>query len=62
MTLVFADGQVAELPPARKDQLATSIWDTICPELDAGEPPESPAAGKPKTLRKKAGGTKGRHG
>ena len=62
VTLVFADGRVAELPPARKDQLATSIWDTICPELDAGEPPESPAAGKPKALRKKAGSTKGRHG
>ena len=33
VTLVFADGRAAELPPARKDFLAHSIWDRLAPEL-----------------------------
>jgi phosphopantothenoylcysteine decarboxylase/phosphopantothenate--cysteine ligase len=62
VTLVFADSRVVELPPARKDQLAASIWDTICRELDAGEPPDSPAAEEPRSLRRKARSRKVRHG
>ncbi len=62
VTLVFADGRVAELPPARKDQLARTIWDTICRELDAGEPPGRPAPSRQRGIRKVSGTTKGRHG
>jgi phosphopantothenoylcysteine decarboxylase/phosphopantothenate--cysteine ligase len=33
VTLVFADGRVVELPAARKDQLARTIWDKLRAEL-----------------------------
>lgn len=33
VTLVFSDGRVVELPSARKDQLARTIWDKLCHEL-----------------------------
>jgi phosphopantothenoylcysteine decarboxylase/phosphopantothenate--cysteine ligase len=62
VTLVFGDGRVAELPPARKDQLATAIWDRICRELEASEPLGDPVAEKPKTQGKQRGSAKGRHG
>jgi phosphopantothenoylcysteine decarboxylase / phosphopantothenate---cysteine ligase len=34
VTLVFADGRAVELPAARKDQLARTIWDKLRHELD----------------------------
>lgn len=34
VTLVFADGRVIDLPPARKDLIAQAIWDRIGPEID----------------------------
>ena len=48
VTLVFADGRAAELPPARKDVLAHAIWDRLAPELTATKAMVAPGSGSTK--------------
>jgi phosphopantothenoylcysteine decarboxylase/phosphopantothenate--cysteine ligase len=48
VTLVFADGRAAELPPARKDVLAHAIWDRLAPELTATDAMAAPGPGSTK--------------
>jgi phosphopantothenoylcysteine decarboxylase / phosphopantothenate---cysteine ligase len=62
VTLVFGDGRAIEFPAARKDQLATEIWDTIRLELATGDRAAAPAAGKTKKQRKRPASAKGSHG
>jgi len=50
VTLVFADGRAVELPAARKDLLARTIWDRLCPEI--ADPVRS--ASQPNQPRKSA--------
>lgn len=59
VTLVFADGRAIALPAARKERLATTIWDTIRPELDA--PSEAQGTRSAKPGRKRAASPKGAH-
>lgn len=61
VTLVFADGRAAELPPARKDQLARTIWDKLCHEL--AERADSARQTNPpeKSERKRPGRARGRN-
>lgn len=63
VTLVFADGRVAEMGPARKDVLAHAIWDRLAPELAgvAGAAEESSAQKKTKTTKKRADRAKEEH-
>jgi phosphopantothenoylcysteine decarboxylase/phosphopantothenate--cysteine ligase len=58
--LVFADGRALELPTARKDILARTIWDTIAPEL-AGRQSRVQAPAGPSARRKRAARTKEKH-
>ena len=64
VTLVFADGRCLDLPAARKESLARTIWDTIGPELaarqgPAQDQPEVPPEMKPKALGKRVRRAKG---
>jgi phosphopantothenoylcysteine decarboxylase/phosphopantothenate--cysteine ligase len=65
VTLVFADGRAAELPPARKDVLAHAIWDRLAPELAATEDASAAAADSTKKMTKqetrRAKRAKGKH-
>jgi phosphopantothenoylcysteine decarboxylase/phosphopantothenate--cysteine ligase len=57
VTLVFADGRALELPTARKDILAKTIWDTIASELAArqgrAQAPQGPSAKRKRPPRTK---------
>ncbi len=55
VTLVFADGRALELPPARKDELARTIWAKLCREIalrapasSAISPPDRPRRERPR--------------
>jgi phosphopantothenoylcysteine decarboxylase/phosphopantothenate--cysteine ligase len=48
VTLVFRDGRVIDLPPARKELLAQTIWDKIAQEF-AAPPRKTPNLEEPKT-------------
>jgi phosphopantothenoylcysteine decarboxylase/phosphopantothenate--cysteine ligase len=62
VTLVFADGRVTELPPARKDKLARAIWDTIARELAARQgPAHNPPGMAPKPKNRQNRRAKERH-
>jgi phosphopantothenoylcysteine decarboxylase / phosphopantothenate---cysteine ligase len=52
VTLVFADGRAIELPAARKDQLARTIWDKLRPEI------VGPSRSAPQTNQAKESGRK----
>jgi len=60
VTLVFRDGRVIDLPPARKELLAHAIWDKIAQEF-AAPPRKSPNLEEPKLDRKRASRAKGKH-
>lgn len=61
VTLVFADGRAVELPAARKDQLARSIWDKLCREI--ADPARSASSANParKPERKREDRAKGKN-
>jgi len=62
VTLVFADGRSNELPTARKDNLAKTIWDRICIELTEFERRGTKSVeSKSKTDKKLVRGAKGSH-
>jgi phosphopantothenoylcysteine decarboxylase/phosphopantothenate--cysteine ligase len=60
VTLVLRDGRVMDLPPARKEQLAQTIWDKIAQEF-AALPRKTPNLEEPKTDYKRANRAKGKH-
>jgi phosphopantothenoylcysteine decarboxylase / phosphopantothenate---cysteine ligase len=61
VTLVFADGRAVELPAARKDDLARSIWDKICQELTDATRLAVPSNPTRKSERKRASRAKGKN-
>ena len=62
VTLVFADGRCIDLPAARKESLARTIWDTIGPELAARQgPAQAQPEMKPEALGKRVRRAKGWH-
>ncbi len=65
VTLVFADGAVADLPAAPKEALARSIWDRLIPFLTATletATPVSTDSERARSPRKADGRKKGQHG
>jgi phosphopantothenoylcysteine decarboxylase/phosphopantothenate--cysteine ligase len=60
VTLVFFDGRVVDLPPARKELLAQAIWDRIAQEF-AAPPRKIPNLEQPKTEPKRASRAKEKH-
>ena len=59
--LVFADGRSVDLPAARKEDLARTIWDRISIELATRQGATTNLATKPKTERERVRRAKGRH-
>jgi phosphopantothenoylcysteine decarboxylase/phosphopantothenate--cysteine ligase len=58
VTLVFADGRAMELPMARKDQLARTIWDKLRHEIvgqsrSAAKPNQAKESGRKRASRAK---------
>jgi phosphopantothenoylcysteine decarboxylase/phosphopantothenate--cysteine ligase len=60
VTLVFSDGHIIDLPPARKALLAQAIWDKIAQEF-AAPPRKIPNLDQPKTELMRASRAKGKH-
>jgi phosphopantothenoylcysteine decarboxylase/phosphopantothenate--cysteine ligase len=60
VTLVFSDGRTVDLPAARKDLLARSIWDTITGEL-ARRPKQLSTHEQPKPEHKRESRARGKH-
>ena len=60
VTLVFHDGRSVDLPPARKELLAHTIWDKLAQEF-AAPPRKRPNLEEPKTDHKRARRAKGKH-
>jgi phosphopantothenoylcysteine decarboxylase/phosphopantothenate--cysteine ligase len=61
VTLVFADGRAVELPAARKDQLARTIWDKLCHEIADPARSAQPPNQARKTDRKRESRAKGKN-
>lgn len=61
VTLVFADGRAVELPPARKDELARTIWDRLCQEIADPARSASPSNPSRKSDRKRESRAKGKN-
>jgi phosphopantothenoylcysteine decarboxylase/phosphopantothenate--cysteine ligase len=60
VTLVFHDGRTVDLPAARKELLAHTIWDKLAQEF-AAPPRKRPNLEEPKTDHKRASRAKGKH-
>jgi len=60
VTLVFHDGRSVDLPSARKELLAHTIWDKLAQEFTA-PPRKRPNLEEPKTDHKRANRAKGKH-
>ena len=61
VTLVFADGRAEDLPPARKDRLARTIWDRLRHEIAAGSPSASQPNHAKESVRRRASRAKGKN-
>jgi phosphopantothenoylcysteine decarboxylase / phosphopantothenate---cysteine ligase len=61
VTLVFSDGRAVELPVARKDQLARTIWDKLCQEIVDPARSASPSNQPRKSERKRESRAKGKN-
>lgn len=61
VTLVFADGRAMELPPARKDELARTIWDKLAQEIADRGSSSADATPTEKTEPKRHGRARGRN-
>lgn len=61
VTLVFADGRVVDLPAARKDQLARTIWDKLGHEIVDPVRSASPSTPSRKSERKRESRAKGKN-